>query len=149
MKTFSAAIAISILAASPVHAAWKIDSFKNRMTDKQTFYGIAPAKELASGISASLRIGCMNGAPLLSAEISAPLSRGQIGGVYRIDDGAPQSRIMRVFSDPNSVPFLDIEPAALSRAKRFRLQLHPTGSPALFFDFDVTGAPAVLAKVKC
>lgn len=135
--------------ATPVSAKWKVASFKDRMSDKLSFYGIAAAKLDDHGVSASLRIGCMNGAPMLSTELSAPLTRGQIGGVYRIDDGQQQMRMMRVFSDPKSIPFLDIKPGALRRATRMRLQLQPTGGPALFYDFEVSGASAVLEKVKC
>jgi hypothetical protein len=141
-------IYLSII-ATPVSAEWKVASFIDRMSDKLSFYGIAAAKLDDRGVSAALRIGCMNGAPMLSTELSAPLTRGQIGGVYRIDDGPQQMRMMRVFSDPNSIPLLDITPGAISKAKRMRLQLQPTGGPALFYDFDVSGASAVLEKVKC
>lgn len=151
MGVKAALLAASILlsCALPAAAAWKIESFKDRMSDKLYFFGTSAAKAPDNGISASLRISCMNGAPMLSAELSAPLTRGQISGVYRIDDGPQRMRIMRVFSDPNSIPFLDIKPSHLAKAKRLRLQLQPTGGPVLFYDFDVTSTPSVLARVKC
>lgn len=148
MKRFLAA-ALVLVAASPASAGWKVDSFKDRMTDRPSRYAISPAKEPDRGIPAQMRVGCMNGAPMISLDMGAELTRGQIGVVWRFDEEPQRPVFLRVFSDPRSVPFVGVDPAQFVGKKRFRLQIQPTGAQPLFWEFDVSGLGKVLPDIQC
>jgi hypothetical protein len=138
-----------LLVCAPAAAAWKVDSVTDRMTDRQNRVASVPAKDPDHGIDARLRLACMNGAPMLSVDLGAQLTRGQIGAVLRLDDGQPRPVFLRVFANPQTVPLVGTAPAEFSGKKRFRLQLMPTGSQALFWEFDISGMGKVLPEIRC
>lgn len=138
-----------IITANAASAAWKIDSFKDRMSDREYKFATVRANEPDQGISASLQLSCMNSAPMPSLILDHPMTQGQIGVNWRFDNGPQRPSFLHVFSDPNSIPFVGVSPKIFSGRKRFRITVFPTGSRTLFWEFDVSGADPALKSVKC
>jgi hypothetical protein len=146
-----ALLAIAVMAVSclPASAEWKIETSKDRMTDKITRSAAVLAKAPDQGIAAELYVGCMNGEPMAQARLSHPLTRGRIGTVWRFDEGPHRPAFLHVFADPNSIPFVGVPTADFTGRKRFRVQIQPTGGPNLFYDFDISGLGKVLPSIRC
>jgi hypothetical protein len=141
--------AAAIVISGQATADWRVDSVRDRMTDRQLSAASVQANAPDRGIPARLRLACMNGAPMLSVDLGAELTWGQIGAVWRLDEGPQRPVFLRVFADPQSVPLVGTDPASFAGKKRFRLQLQPTGSQAFFWEFDVSGLEKVLPKIRC
>lgn len=146
-----AALTIFLLTSvAPAEAEWKVDSFKDRMTDRVLKSATTPAKEADGRISATLRVSCMNGTPMIFTDLAGGgLTPGRVNGVYRLDDGGMSPTYLSVTSDPRQVAFVGTPPNVLSGKKRMRLQLSPYGRSAMVFEFDVAGFDKVLPTIKC
>lgn len=141
------AIILAVI-ATPAAAEWKVDSFKDRMTDKINKTATVAAAAPDSGISANLRVSCMNGSPMMFADISGALTPGRVSGAYRLDSGSVQPALLSVTSDPHQVAFIAPEPGILSGRKQMRLQLSPYGK-TLIFQFDVSGSEKIIPLIRC
>lgn len=145
-----AAMICGLLACStPASADWQISSFKDRMTDKTYSVANVISNQPDQGISATLQLACMNGAVMPSLLLSAPMTRGQIGVNWRLDEGPQRPGFLHVFSDPNTIPFVGVSPKIFYGKKRFRITIFPTGSKTLFWEFNVSGAEKSIRPIKC
>ncbi|MDQ2081587.1 hypothetical protein RA307_15480 [Xanthobacteraceae bacterium Astr-EGSB] len=143
-----------LVPSTPALSDWKIDRFKDRMTDRAANIASVTAKAPSSGISAQLQLECLEdelvGGWQVSAVLSAKMTRGRLGLSFRIDDNPVEARILPVSTDLRSIPFLFGRQAIdLERSRRLRLQLHPTGGPVLFYEFETNGAARALRAVPC
>lgn len=136
----------AILATVPAGASWQISGGKDRMTGKNESWAALAAKNPDQGVTAALEMACGAGQRFFFIRLSAPMTRGRIAANLRSDEGpvVPMTRL-EVFSDPHRISLLTINPGR----KRFRVELFPTGSPPLFFDFDLTGIEKAKAAVNC
>jgi hypothetical protein len=84
-----------------------------------------------------------------SLVLDHPMTRGQIGVNWRIDDGPQRPGFLHVFSDPNAIPFVGVSPKMFYGKKRFRITIFPTGSTTLFWDFNIADAQKAIDLIKC
>jgi hypothetical protein len=138
-----------VVAASAASGEWKVESFKDRMTDQVTKYATLAAKAEDQGISAVLELACLPSQRLFQVKLSVPLTRGEIGANLRVDEGAVRPIFLHVFSDLHRISILGAPPFDLVGHKRFRITLLPTGGPQLFYDFDLAGVDATAKTVPC
>jgi hypothetical protein len=148
-----AIIVIAICEATiPCRAEWKISSFNDRMTDSAIKTASLAAKAPDHGISATIEVSCLRdklvGGLILSIETTASFSPGRMGLVYRLDNGEPNPRFMPVNSGGHGMS-LWAQPEELSGKNRIRVQLEPSRSPNLFFDFDLAGVDKAFASIPC
>ncbi|HWV44085.1 hypothetical protein [Pseudorhodoplanes sp.] len=134
----------------PAGASWRISEAKDRMTGKNESWAALAAKNPDQGMTADLELSCAAGGRLFTVKLSAPLTRGKISARLRADDGPVQNLAgLRVYSDPHRIPIVTAPRLDLAGRKRFRVELFPTGSPPLFYDFDLTGIDRAMAAVRC
>jgi hypothetical protein len=98
---------------------------------------------------AKLKIVCRaNGQLDHHVALSTKISPGEIGGAYRIDEKATQTRSFK-FSDDNTISIEEEPPLTLAGAKRFHIQLEPKNGPVLVFDFDLIGVDKAIDSLRC
>jgi hypothetical protein len=135
--------------STPASASLQISSFKDRMTDKTYLVASVVANQPDQGILATLQLACMNGSVMPSLLLSAPMTRGQIGVNWRLDEGRQRPGFLHVFSDPNTIPFVGVSPKIFYGKNRFRITIFPTGSKTLFWEFNVADAQKAINPIKC
>ena len=148
----AALIAAAFVAISlPANAAWKVDSYKDRMTERVTKYASLPAKASDHGVSATLELTCggLDGNRQFALFLSTPFTRGEISARLRLDEGKVRLLGLRTFSNPRRFPIITAPAYDLWGKKRFRVELSPRGSQPLFFDFDLTGIDKAIAALPC
>lgn len=142
MNRALAALTLAVLFATAAEAQWTVD--------RPAAYASLPAKAPDRGVSATLEISCVAGERLTSVRLSAPMTRGRIAANLRADEGEARPLAnLRVLSDPHRIPILTAPRYSLAGKKRFRVELFPTGSPALSYDFDLAGIDQAIAGVAC
>jgi hypothetical protein len=138
--------------SSPAHAEWKIQSYKDRMTDREVKVATLQASKPDHGISAVLVVRCLEndlvGGLYLAIRLTTKFTPGRMGLRYRVDNAATNDRFMPVDSDLQSMTHWG-EPSELIDKKRIRVELQPTGGPNLFYEFDLRGTGAVLKSIPC
>lgn len=139
-------ICAAILPSAPAGAFWQISEAKDRMTGKNESWAAVAAKAPDQGVTGHLEMVCHGGSRFYFVRLSAPMTRGRIAANLRSDDGPVRPTTgLQVFSDPHRISLLTTDPGR----KRFRIELFPTGSPPLFFEFDLTGIEKAIAAVRC
>jgi hypothetical protein len=76
------------------------------MTGQQFKFATVDAKAPDHDILAQMRVSCMNGRQTVSAEMGAPFTRGEIGAVWRFDEGPQDMEMLKVYGDPSSIPMI-------------------------------------------
>lgn len=134
-------------------AEWRVDTFRDRMSDRDIKMAAVSAKSASSGVHARLQIECLDGKFVGRTMILIVLSREfyqhRIGLNWRIDAGPVEPRHLIVNSDLRSIWLANLSVSELSKAKRLRVELFPTGGPTLFYEFDVSGADGAFRAVPC
>lgn len=128
---------------TPAHADWQVQTFTDRMTDRQGTYALLSPRTGA----ATLRVRCMNGNIYPDIVYPQRVAVYEVGASIRFDNGYVEPRITRLSDGGRSLMLWTTsqgEVATIRRSKRFRIQV---GSD--FSDFDLTGADAAIGKVKC
>lgn len=145
-----AAVAL-VLSILPTYAAWKVESYKDRMTDRVTKYASLPAKAPDHGVSATLELTCdgLDGGRQFALFLSTPFTRGELSARLRLDEGKVRLLGLRTFSNPRRFPIITAPAYDLWGKKRFRVELSPRGSQPLFFDFDLAGIDKTIAVLPC
>ncbi|ABE62815.1 hypothetical protein Nham_2017 [Nitrobacter hamburgensis X14] len=150
MKAGLLVLALAASITTPAFAEWRVDQFKDQMTDKLIKVPTLAAKSLDHGVSAAIEISCLQGDRLFTIWLSSGLSRGRLSGRLRTDNNRViPSSFLKVFSDPHRIPIITVPPYDLWGRKRFRVELFPTGSSSLFFDFDLIGIDKAIAALPC
>jgi hypothetical protein len=126
-------------------AAWQLAPARDGASDRDTKRGFVTA----TAGDATLRLDCVNGAPLLSISVDRDLSRGMIESSITFDDRKPQPILLQVFSNPRNVPLFNITTRDLMRAKRLRIELHPIEGMPATYDFETIGGRATVKAVVC
>jgi len=120
------------------------------MTGQQFKFATVDAKAPDHDILAQMRVSCMNGRQTVSAEMGAPFTRGEIGAVWRFDEGPQDMEMLKVYGDPSSIPMIGrVGLLEFLGKKRFRFQISSTGRQPLFWEFDISGLAKVLPMIKC
>lgn len=145
----AAVIAAAVVISTPAFAAWQTGSFKDRMSDREYKYVTVQANEPDQGIRAILQVSCMNGSPMPMLILDHPMTRGQIGINWRLDNSPQRPSFLHVFSDPNEIPFVGVSPKMFYGKKRFRITIFPTGSKTLFWEFNISDAQKAIDPIKC
>lgn len=126
-------------------SGWTLDVTEDRVADKR--YTFAKLLPKTSDEPMRLVLGCINGALKARIELANvrffqhPFIR------YRFDDGKESLHRATAGSSPGSV-YLDAAGAIL-KSRRLRIEIIPTGTKALFGDFDLTGAEKASQSAKC
>jgi hypothetical protein len=148
----AALVAVVFFASAPSVAGWKIDSFKDRMTDKTVKVATLPAQAADHGIQARLEIRCLVsklvGGLILSLETTASFSPGRMGLVYRIDNSEPKARFTTVNSSGTGMSLWG-EPEELLGGKKMQVEIQPARSTNLFYEFDLSGVDKAVASIPC
>lgn len=133
----------------PASAEWHIETLRDRLNDRDVNVATVAAKASDHGITAQLEMICGSGNTYYHMVLSAKMTRGKIGASYRIDERSQRSHFLEVFSDPYRISISEYPPFTLAGAKRFRIELEPTGGPVLFYDFDISGVDHAIKSVRC
>jgi hypothetical protein len=134
---------------APASAEWRIETYRDRLNDRDLKFATFVAKASNQGIVAKLEIVCRASGKLdHHVVLSTKLSPGEIGGAYRIDEKATQTRSFK-FSDDNTISIEEEPPFTLAGAKRFHIQLEPRSASVLVFDFDLTGVDKAIDSLRC
>jgi hypothetical protein len=150
--TLSLLVALALVPTVAV-AEWRVDAVADRLMDRSVHIAWVAAKQPDHGVSARLQVECLD-APLVGGRlgvlaISGRFSVGKVGLRYRFDDDPPETRILPVKPQSVTVLMHDADMDRLAAAKRFRIELSPSAGPALFYDFDVSGAGVAMRGVPC
>lgn len=133
-------------------AEWKVESYKDRMTDREVKSATLDALKPDNGIGATLIVRCMIndvvGGLYLELRTTALFTRGRMGLGYRVDDGQINDRFMSVSPDRRGMA-LFAKPRELFDGKRLRLELEPANSTKLFYEFDLRGTRKSLSSIPC
>jgi len=148
-----ATVIIGLLAATTMaRAEWKIESFKDRMTDRDVKIGTLKATKPDAGITAALVVRCMIsdvvGGLYVEIATSASFTRGRMGLRYRVDAGETIDRYMPISSNGRGMA-LWAQPSEFADGKRLRVELQPGRGPTLFYDFDLTGTRDAFRSIPC
>lgn len=147
----SALLFTLILFASiaPASAEWRIETYRDRVNDRDLKFATVVAKAPDQGIVAKLEIVCRaNGRLDHRVALSTKISSGEIGGAYRVDEKNTRTGSFKFYND-NIISIEEEPPLTLAGAKRYRIQLEPRNGPVLVFDFDLTGVDKALDSLRC
>jgi hypothetical protein len=129
-------------------AEWRIQQLTDRMTDRVFRFANTPAKEPSSGVSAELNIGCFDARLYVSVQLSEKMPEGATIS-WRVDEKPVRHQPMPQVHSTSSSAIHGLAPEYLRQAKRVRLQWVASTGTALFYEFDVTGADKVIARIPC
>lgn len=135
-------------AVTVAHADWKVQTYRDPLTDKT----VANAELVPQSGPGKLSVHCVNGTATADLVFAGIIGFGTIGATYRFDDGPVTMRIAKIPDDGRTVWLWFHEAESIrkmTRASRLRVQLEPIARPAMFIDFDMTGAKDAISKVKC
>ena len=134
---------------APASAEWRIETYRDRLNDRDLKFATVVAKAPDQGIVAKLEIVCrVNGQLDHRVVLSTKISSGEIGGAYRIDEKGPRADFFKVYDD-NTISIDEQPPLTLAGAKRYRVQLEPKNTPVLVFEFDLTGVDNAIKSLRC
>jgi hypothetical protein len=152
LGTKASVVGVAIVFATPAFADWQVHSSKDRMTEKSVKYATLSAKAPDHGVSASIELTCdgMDGRRSFTVKLSERMTRGYITGKVRLDEHkVRQLASLRTYADPYRIPLITAPPYDMWGHKRFRIELFPTGSASLFYDFDLTGIDKTISVLPC
>ena len=148
-QTVSLFTSILFALIAPASAEWSIETYRDRLNDRDLKFATVVAKAPDQGIVAKLEIVCRaNGQLDHHVVLSTKISSGGIGGAYRIDEKATRTGSFK-FYDDHTISIDEEPPLTLAGAKRYRIQLEPRNGPVLVFDFDLTGVDKAINSLRC
>jgi hypothetical protein len=150
MRQIALLFTLSLFASiAPALAEWRIETYRDRVNDRDLKFATVVAKAPDQGTVAKLEIVCRaNGQLGHHVVLSIKISSGEIGGAYRIDEKNTRTGSFR-FYDDYTIAIEEQPPLTLAGAKRFHIQLEPRNGPVLVFDFDVRGVDKAINSLRC
>ena len=140
---------ILFASSAPASAEWRIETYRDRLNDRDLKFATVEAKAPNQGTVAKLEIVCRaNGQLDHHVVLSTKISSGEIGGAYRIDEKAARTGSFK-FYDDYTISIDEEPPLTLAGAKNYRIQLEPRNGPVLVFDFDVRGVDKAINSLRC
>jgi hypothetical protein len=127
-------------------AEWKIDSFKDDMTD-----GVIKVASLeTNGAKLLLQCPSLRGAGMyVTVELPSRLWQRRIYVTYRVDDGAVRHDDAIVGTALQSATIVGLTGPELKGKRRLRVEFLPTGGQRHFYDFNLTGVDKALQAMQC